>query len=165
MHLMAKGFRAIVRSGREGLSPNSSCRENLSLHKLFETTGMVEWNIGELDEMSFVDKTLTCRDCGEDFVFTAGEQEFYAEKGFTNEPTRCPNCRRANKARRNSSGGGASYGSGGYGGGRPERTMHPAVCSACGKETMVPFVPRNDKPVYCSDCFQSQREQRSYSRW
>ena len=115
--------------------------------------------------MSFVDKTLTCRDCGEDFVFTAGEQEFYAEKGFTNEPTRCPNCRRANKARRNTSGG-ASYGNGGgYGGGRAERTMHPAVCSACGKETMVPFVPRNDKPVYCSDCFQSQREQRSYSRW
>ncbi len=127
----------------------------------------MEWNIGELDEMSFVDKTITCRDCGEDFVFTAGEQEFYAEKGFTNEPSRCPNCRRANKARRNTSGGGASYGSGGGygGGGRAERTMHPAVCSACGKETMVPFVPRNDKPVYCSDCFQSQREQRSYSRW
>ena len=128
----------------------------------------MEWNIGELDEMSFVDKTITCRDCGEDFVFTVGEQEFYAEKGFTNEPTRCPACRRANKARRNSTGGGASYGNGGgggYGGGRSERTMHPAVCSACGKETMVPFVPRNDKPVYCSDCFQSQREQRSYSRW
>ena len=129
---------------------------------------MVEWNIGELDEMSFVDKTMTCRDCGEDFVFTVGEQEFYAEKGFTNEPTRCPACRRANKARRNSTGGGSSYGNGGgggYGGGRAERTMHPAVCSACGKETMVPFVPRNDKPVYCSDCFQSQREQHSYSRW
>lgn len=127
--------------------------------------------------MSFADKTLTCRDCSEEFVFTAGEQEFYQEKGFTNEPTRCPNCRRANKARRNSSSGGDSYGnsySGGGGGSygnsyggssRPERTMHPAVCSACGKETMVPFVPRNDKPVYCSDCFQSQRETRSTSRW
>jgi CxxC-x17-CxxC domain-containing protein len=128
--------------------------------------------------MSFADKTITCRDCGEEFVFTAGEQEFYQEKGFTNEPTRCPNCRRANKARRNSSGGdsygnsysgggGGSYGNsyGGGGGSRPERTMHPAVCSACGKETMVPFVPRNDKPVYCSDCFQSQREPRSTSRW
>jgi CxxC-x17-CxxC domain-containing protein len=130
-------------------------------------------DIGELDEMSFADKTMTCRDCGEEFVFTAGEQEFYQEKGFTNEPTRCPNCRRANKARRNSAGGSSSYGNGGgsygnsYGGGgaRPERTMHPAVCSACGKETMVPFVPRNDKPVYCSDCFQSQREPRSSSRW
>jgi CxxC-x17-CxxC domain-containing protein len=127
--------------------------------------------------MSFADKTLTCRDCGEEFVFTAGEQEFYQEKGFTNEPTRCPNCRRANKARRNTSGGasygnsygndGGSYGNsyGGGGGSRPERTMHPAVCSACGKETMVPFVPRNDKPVYCSDCFQSQRDTRSTSRW
>ena len=126
--------------------------------------------------MSFADKTLTCRDCGEEFVFTAGEQEFYQEKGFTNEPTRCPNCRRANKARRNSGGasygnsygnGGGSYGNSysGGGGSRPERTMHPAVCSACGKETMVPFVPRNDKPVYCSDCFQAQRDSHSSSRW
>ena len=127
--------------------------------------------------MSFEDKTLTCRDCGEAFVFTAGEQEFYQEKGFTNEPTRCPNCRRANKARRNATGGGSSYGNGNsygnssYSGGgssygsRPERTMHPAVCSACGKDTMVPFVPRNDKPVYCSDCFQSQRDTHSTSRW
>lgn len=118
--------------------------------------------------MSFADKTLTCRDCGETFVFTAGEQEFYQEKGFTNEPTRCPDCRRANKARRNSAQGGSSYNGGGsssYGGGRSERTMHSAICSDCGKETQVPFVPRNDKPVYCSDCFQIHREQRSYSRW
>lgn len=109
--------------------------------------------------MSFEDKTLNCRDCGNDFVFTAGEQAFYAEKGFTNEPRRCPDCRRAYKASRD---GGASYG-GSYG--RSERTMHPAVCSACGKDTMVPFVPRNDRPVYCSECFQTQREQRSYSRY
>ena len=115
--------------------------------------------------MSFADKTLTCRDCGQPFTFTAGEQEFYAEKGFTNQPSRCPDCRRANKAAR-SSGGGSSYSSGGgYGAPRQERTMHPAVCSDCGKETMVPFVPRNDKPVYCSDCFQNHRQERSYSRW
>jgi len=115
--------------------------------------------------MSFEDKTLVCRDCGSEFVFTAGEQEFYAQKGFTNQPSRCPDCRRAAKASRN--GGGSSYGNsyGGGGGARPERTMHPAVCSACGKETMVPFVPSNDKPVYCSDCFQSRRQERSYSRW
>jgi CxxC-x17-CxxC domain-containing protein len=115
--------------------------------------------------MSFEDKTLVCRDCGSEFVFTAGEQEFYAQKGFTNQPSRCPDCRRAAKASRN---GGGSYGNNSYGGGggsRPERTMHPAVCSACGKETMVPFVPSNDKPVYCSDCFQSRRQERSYSRW
>lgn len=116
--------------------------------------------------MSFADKTLTCRDCGENFTFTAGEQEFYAEKGFTNEPTRCPDCRRAYKAQRNNAGGGNSWGSssGSYGG-RSERTMHPAVCSDCGKDTMVPFMPSGDKPVYCSDCFQSHRPQRASSRW
>lgn len=114
--------------------------------------------------MSFADKTLTCRDCRNSFVFTTGEQEFYAEKGFTNEPTRCPDCRRANKAQRGGNGRSSSY-SGGYSSDRSERSMHPAVCSDCGKETLVPFVPTSGKPVYCSDCFQSQRQQHSYSRW
>ncbi len=90
------------------------------------------------------DKTLTCRDCGAEFIFTAGEQEFYAERGFTNEPSRCPSCRAANKAAR---GGGRSR----------ERTMYPAVCDQCGKETEVPFQPRSGKPVYCSECFSAQR--------
>jgi CxxC-x17-CxxC domain-containing protein len=117
--------------------------------------------------MSYADKTITCRDCGMDFVFTAGEQEFYAQKGFTNEPTRCPSCRKARKA----GGGGGGYsdrdsyggggGRGGYGGG--SREMHTTTCASCGKEAQVPFVPRGDKPVYCSDCFQQQR--RSSSRW
>ena len=126
--------------------------------------------------MSYADKTLVCRDCGMDFVFTAGEQEFYAQKGFTNEPTRCPACRQQRKA----SGGGRSggYGSrdsygGGYGdrdsyGSRGgEREMHSATCASCGKEALVPFVPRGDKPVYCSDCFQQQRQSsgRSSNRW
>ena len=98
-----------------------------------------------------IDKTLTCKDCGASFVFTAGEQEFFAEKGYTNEPGRCPECRAANKARRN---GGFAYSSGGDGGyARRERQMFPAVCSACGKQTQVPFEPHLDKPVYCSDCF------------
>ncbi|MBX6341154.1 MAG: zinc-ribbon domain containing protein [Thermomicrobiaceae bacterium] len=114
--------------------------------------------------MSFADKTLTCRDCGETFVFTAGEQAFYAEKGFANQPSRCPDCRRAYKARRDGGSGGYRASGGGYGE-RTERTMHPAICSECGQETMVPFVPRADKPVYCSSCFQARREQRSYSRW
>jgi len=100
-----------------------------------------------------------------DFVFTSGEQEFYQQKGFTNEPTRCPSCRQQRKA----SGGGRggygerdSYGSrGGYSSG--PREMHTAICASCGKEAQVPFVPRGDKPVYCSDCFQQQR--RSSSRW
>jgi CxxC-x17-CxxC domain-containing protein len=105
------------------------------------------------------DKTLTCRDCGTQFVFTAREQEFYAEKGFTNEPGRCASCRAAYKARRNAAGGGSSYssssGASSYSSGydRPQRQMYPAVCSSCGKDTQVPFEPRLDKPVYCSDCF------------
>ncbi len=95
------------------------------------------------------DKILTCRDCGREFVFTAGEQEFFAQKGFTNEPSRCPECRAARKA----AGGGRSGGS--YE--RREREMVPAVCASCGKDTMVPFQPRGDKPVYCSDCYSAQR--------
>lgn len=86
------------------------------------------------------DKTLTCRDCGREFVFTASEQEFYAEKGFTNEPTRCKDCR---NARKNA--------------GRPQREMFDAVCASCGKPCKVPFQPRDDRPVYCSDCFNKQR--------
>ena len=107
--------------------------------------------------MSFADKTLTCRDCGTPFTFTAGEQEFHAQKGFTNEPGRCPECRAARRQQRDgySSGGG---GGGGYGG---QREMFSATCASCGKEARVPFEPRGDTPVYCSDCFRSQ--QGSYS--
>jgi CxxC-x17-CxxC domain-containing protein len=121
--------------------------------------------------VSFTDKTLTCRDCGSQFAFTAGEQEFFAQKGFDNEPTRCPNCRKARKMQRNeasggehgygSSGGyssGSSYSSGGGGGyGRSERVQYETVCSNCGRQTTVPFVPRGDRPVYCADCFSQQR--------
>jgi len=82
-------------------------------------------------------KTLVCRDCGVDFEFTASEQEFFAEKGLTNEPGRCPECRAARKNRDK----------------RRPREMHPATCSTCGIETEVPFKPSGDKPVYCNDCF------------
>ena len=102
------------------------------------------------------DKVLTCRDCGTQFVFTAGEQEFFAQRGFTNEPGRCPECRAAHKAQR---GGGSSSRDGSYGGGygsREPRQMYSATCSACGGEAQVPFQPRTDKPVYCSSCFQQQ---------
>jgi CxxC-x17-CxxC domain-containing protein len=128
--------------------------------------------------MSFADKTLTCRDCGTQFTFTSGEQEFYAQKGFDNEPTRCQNCRRTRKQGRSndSYGGGGGYssrdsygGGGGYssrdsygGGAREQRQMHTTTCSSCGRDAQVPFVPRGDKPVYCNDCFRSQR---SSSRW
>ena len=125
--------------------------------------------------MSYADKTITCRDCGMDFVFTSGEQEFYAQKGFTNEPTRCPSCRQQRKAdgggrsRGGYSSGGDSYGDSYSSGGRSSyssgpREMHTATCASCGKDAQVPFVPRGDKPVYCSDCFQQQRRTSS-SRW
>ena len=120
----------------------------------------------------FQDRTLTCRDCGQQFAFTAGEQEFYQSRGLTNDPSRCPDCRRANKAARGGGGGGYSYSSGGEGSGgprgyerggdRPRRQMYPAVCSQCGKDTQVPFQPRGDKPVYCSDCFETVRGSRGY---
>ncbi|MEG0379858.1 MAG: zinc-ribbon domain containing protein [Angelakisella sp.] len=90
------------------------------------------------------DKTITCKDCGTEFVFTANEQEFFAEKGFANEPQRCKACR---NARKNADGGR-------NGGGRQ---MFDAVCAGCGNNCKVPFEPRNDRPVYCSECFASKR--------
>ena len=128
-----------------------------------------------------MDRTLTCRDCGQQFVFTAGEQAFYQERGFS-DPQRCPSCRQARKQQRNAGGGGydSGYGGGGYGGGTyssggyggggggygggggggyssSPRQMYPAICSNCGKDTEVPFMPRSDKPVYCRECFQERR--------
>jgi CxxC-x17-CxxC domain-containing protein len=124
----------------------------------------------------YTDKTLTCADCGQQFVFTASEQDFYAQRGFT-EPRRCASCRASRKAARgDSGGGGGSYGSygagggysaGGYGGGgggggggygsRGPREMFTATCSNCGREAQVPFRPTSGKPVYCSDCFRTIR--------
>jgi CxxC-x17-CxxC domain-containing protein len=106
------------------------------------------------------DTTLTCRDCGQPFTFTSGEQDFYASRGFS-EPSRCPDCRAARKAERGGGGGGGGYGSyttatGGYGAARAPRQMYSATCSNCGQEAQVPFQPSNDKPVYCSDCFQQR---------
>ncbi len=91
----------------------------------------------------YQDKTLVCKDCGQEFTFTANEQEFYASKGFENEPGRCASCRSARKQQR------------GFGG--RDRQMYPAVCSECGAETTVPFQPTGDRPIYCRDCFQSKR--------
>jgi CxxC-x17-CxxC domain-containing protein len=126
------------------------------------------------------DKNLTCADCGQEFVFTASEQDFYAQRGFT-EPRRCPSCRASRKAARagadGGSGGGAGYGgygagggysAGGYSGGggggggygsrdRGPREMFAATCSNCGREAQVPFRPTSGKPVYCSDCFRTMR--------
>jgi len=93
--------------------------------------------------MSFQDKSIQCSDCGATFAFSAEEQEFFQSKGYTNEPKRCPSCRQARKSERGDSG--SSY--------RPQRQMFPAVCAQCGKDTQLPFEPRGDKPVYCSDCY------------
>ncbi len=92
------------------------------------------------------DKTLTCRDCGAEFVFTAAEQDFFAEKGFTNEPGRCPECRAARKQQSNSRNSGYQT-----------REMFDVTCAACGVKTQVPFRPSNDRPVYCRDCFSQRR--------
>src|SRR5262245_30253355 len=104
----------------------------------------------------YADKNLTCSDCGEQFVFTESEQQFFADRGFT-EPRRCPSCRAARKAQQGSSGGygGSSGGYGGSSGGysRGPREMFDATCSNCGKATQVPFRPTQGKPVYCNECF------------
>jgi CxxC-x17-CxxC domain-containing protein len=99
----------------------------------------------------YQDRILVCRDCGQTFTFSAGEQEFYASKGLTNVPGRCPSCRSARR------GGQASVP-------RPRSEMYEAICANCGRTTSVPFVPREDRPVYCSDCFQAQRASRSSRR-
>jgi CxxC-x17-CxxC domain-containing protein len=97
----------------------------------------------------YVDETLTCVDCGRPFPFTAGEQEFFAMKGFTNKPNRCTDCRAARKAGRSPNGGAGA-------GGGARRELFKATCSQCGGVAEVPFQPRGDKPVYCRDCFQSR---------
>ena len=94
----------------------------------------------------YTNEMLTCVDCGRQFPFTAGEQEFYAMKGFTNKPSRCQDCRAVRKAGRSQNGGG---------GGR-QREMFQATCSQCGGVAEVPFQPRGDKPVYCRDCFSAR---------
>ncbi|MSP78248.1 MAG: zinc-binding protein [Dehalococcoidia bacterium] len=98
--------------------------------------------------MAFTDKSITCSDCGQAFTFTAGEQESFQQRGFTNEPKRCNSCR---QTRRNETSGSTS---GGYNSG--PRQMFSAVCAQCGKQAQVPFQPRGDRPVYCSDCFSKQ---------
>jgi len=102
--------------------------------------------------MSFQDKTLECSDCDNTFTFSAEEQEQFRSRGYTNEPKRCPECRQARKARQY----GNSYGNDNYSY-RPQRQMFPAVCSECGKATEVPFQPREDRSVYCSDCYNQVR--------
>jgi CxxC-x17-CxxC domain-containing protein len=98
--------------------------------------------------MDFQDKTLACRDCGKDFVWTASEQEFYQKKGFTNAPVRCAACRALKKSRMNDTrGGGSNF----------ARQSFEITCAQCGKTDTVPFKPKGDRPVLCRDCFRTQR--------
>ena len=93
----------------------------------------------------FEDKTLVCRDCGKEFVFTASEQQFFADKGFQNDPTRCHECRAARRAQNPNRGG--------------ERQYFEGICDGCGATTQVPFQPKGDRPVYCRECFERNRNQ------
>ena len=136
----------------------------------------VSQSLEDVDHM-YADKTLTCSDCRQEFVFTASEQEFFADRGFT-EPRRCKTCRATRKAAGGgssagggySSGGGGGYSSGGGGGyssgggsrsgggySSGPREMFTATCSSCGKDAQVPFQPTSGKPVYCNDCFARRR--------
>lgn len=108
--------------------------------------------------MAFTDRELICRDCSAAYIFTAGEQEFYATKGLQHDPVRCPSCRQQRKMMRPEDreeiphyGVYASYG------GRTPRQLHVATCAQCAQMTEVPFVPRGDRPVYCSNCYNDVR--------
>lgn len=91
----------------------------------------------------YQDITLKCKDCGNDFIFSAGEQEFYAEKGFQNQPQRCKECRNARKSST-----------------KPQRELFETVCARCGGPAKVPFQPSSDKPVYCSVCYDEMKSAR-----
>ena len=125
---------------------------------------------------TYADKTLTCRDCAKEFNFTAAEQESFVQRGFNNDPSRCNECRAARKSQRGDSGEsdrgyserggsreGGNFRDGGYRDGgyaRAPRQMFSAICSECGQTAQVPFQPREDKPVYCSSCFETRRSPR-----
>jgi CxxC-x17-CxxC domain-containing protein len=126
--------------------------------------------------MDFQDRPLQCLDCKNEFIFTAGEQEFYERKGFKEIPKRCKPCRDARKSRRNGAEGGGGGGSNGYGGGgngysngdangnrppRGAREMFDATCASCGAPARVPFRPAAGRPVYCRDCYASRQGQGS----
>jgi CxxC-x17-CxxC domain-containing protein len=100
--------------------------------------------------VAYADRSLTCAECGSEFTFSADDQEFHAKKGYQ-EPKRCPNCRAARR-------GGGGGGGGGYD--RGPRQMYTATCDSCGNEAQLPFEPRQDRPVYCSDCFNKVRPAR-----
>ena len=102
----------------------------------------------------FQDRNIGCVECGEEFVFSADDQQYHSERGYS-DPKRCPSCRAARRSQ-NSGGGG------GGGGFRSDRPMFTTTCAQCGQEAQVPFEPRGDRPVYCNSCFSQQRQSSSY---
>jgi CxxC-x17-CxxC domain-containing protein len=119
--------------------------------------------------MAYQDKSIQCSDCASTFIFSAAEQETFASKGYTNEPKRCPACREARKATQSANGGGSrfnnrsnSYSNSNSGYSSSPRQMFPVKCATCGKDTQVPFEPRGDRPVYCSDCYRKTNPTKRY---
>lgn len=117
--------------------------------------------------MPFVDKPLKCKDCNDDFLFSAREQEHHAKLGLRNEPRRCQVCRQMQRMHNEDRGRTPRPPRPGFGGPRPgpgaprpafagPREVFMAVCAGCKKETDLPFKPRGDRPVYCRDCFRRQ---------
>ncbi len=98
--------------------------------------------------MAYEDRNLTCVECNSEFVFSADDQQYHAEREYQ-DPKRCPSCRQAKRA------GGGGYGGGGGSGG--PRQMYDATCASCGQAAQVPFQPTQDRPVYCSDCFSKHK--------
>lgn len=108
--------------------------------------------------MTYLDRTLTCVDCGVEFIHSSADQEYYAQKGFTSDPKRCTSCRAYRRSVRDGGDGAAAGGPRGYA--RTDeapREYFVAICTSCGNQAQVPFKPRMDKPVYCSDCFRNIR--------
>ena len=105
--------------------------------------------------MVFQDRSLVCAECGDSFSFSADDQRYHMEKGYT-DPKRCPNCRQQRRSQGGGGGGGGGFGGGG------SRQMYPVVCADCGNNTEVPFQPTGTRPVYCNDCFQKHRGPSGY---
>jgi len=110
--------------------------------------------------VTFLDRTLSCVDCGVEFIHSAADQEYYQQKGFVSDPKRCSSCRASRRAQRDTGydardiGGPRGYERGDD---RPTREYFAVICSSCGNQAQVPFKPRMDRPVYCSDCFRTVR--------
>lgn len=124
-------------STRRGVPPVGTGGRPESARGAATQTGATAPHQEEL-ALVFQDRTLTCRDCAGEFVFSSGEQAFFASKGLLNDPQRCPSCRAIAKRARTVGG---------------PREFHAAICGSCGGQAVVPFAPRNDRPVYCSTCF------------